>query len=129
MNRAEVTIPSVREGKGWFGGRRPRAGEHNVQQRYRVKPSPCSEGMPCFVVNRVSKKMRVFRCRKSLFFDDGRIDANLHKIIRLMDGKKSLASIAFASGMNMSEFQKSVRRLIDLGLIVPVDEIEIKVPD
>jgi hypothetical protein len=46
-----------------------------------------------------------------------------------MDGKKSLASIAFASGMNMSEFQKSVRRLIDLGLIVPVDEIEIKVPD
>lgn len=65
--------------------------------------------------------MRVFRCRKAYFTDDDRIDADMKKIIQMMDGRKSLASIAFASGMTMGDFQKSVKTLIELDLIVPVD--------
>ena len=72
--------------------------------------------------------MRIFRCQSASLRDDDRVDANMRKIFQLVDGRKSLASIAFASGMTMSEFQKSVKRLIDLGLIVPV-EVEGALPD
>ena len=57
--------------------------------------------------------------------DDDRIDAHMRKIMLLLDGRKSLVSIAFASGMTMSDFQKSVKKLIDLELIVPADSEEI----
>jgi aminopeptidase-like protein len=65
--------------------------------------------------------MRIYRCRSEAFGDDDRIDANMRKIISLMDGRKSLVSIAFASGMTMSDFQKAVRSLIERGLIVSVE--------
>ena len=68
--------------------------------------------------------MRIFRYREAHAIEDGRIDANMRKILRLMDGQKSLVSVAFASGMTMSDFQTSVRRLIDLNLIAPIDEIQ-----
>lgn len=68
--------------------------------------------------------MRVFRCRATNIDDDDRIDENMKKIYRLVDGYKSLASIAFASGMSMTEFQISVKALIDLNLILPADAEE-----
>jgi aminopeptidase-like protein len=68
--------------------------------------------------------MRVFRCRATNIDDDDRIDGNMRKILRLVDGYKGLASIAFASGMSMTEFQKSVKALIDLNLILPADAEE-----
>jgi len=67
------------------------------------------------------KQMRIFRCRTSHIADETRIDAPMKKIIQLVDGRKSLASIAFASGLTMSDFQKAVKMLIDMELIVPVD--------
>lgn len=68
--------------------------------------------------------MRIFRCRKAFCMDDDRIDAHMRKIMLLLDGRKSLVSIAFASGMTMSDFQTSVKKLIDLELIVPADSEE-----
>lgn len=65
--------------------------------------------------------MRIYRCRETQVGDDERIDTNMRRIIQLVDGRKSLASIAFASGMSMSDFQKSMKALIDLKLIVPLD--------
>lgn len=65
--------------------------------------------------------MPIFRCRANHIDEDGSMDENMMKIYGLIDGRKSLASIAFASGMTMTEFQRSVKALIDLDLIAPVD--------
>ena len=65
--------------------------------------------------------MRIFRCRTSPIADDARIDAHMKKIIPWVDGRKSLASVAIASGLTMSDFQKAVKTLIELELIVPID--------
>jgi len=68
-------------------------------------------------------KMHVFRRLAKTPEDDVRIDDNMSKILSLLDGHRSMASIAFASGMSMAEFQKAVKALIDLDLIVPVDAV------
>lgn len=65
--------------------------------------------------------IRAFRCSGNVSEDDDRIDRDMLKILSVLDGPKSLASIAFACGMNMSDFQKSIKALIDLDLIRPVE--------
>jgi len=64
--------------------------------------------------------MVVFRCSESVYANDERIDANMSKILSALDGHRSLASIAFTTGMNMSDFQRSIKALIELDLIEPV---------
>jgi aminopeptidase-like protein len=70
---------------------------------------------------RKSLTMRVFQCSGDISTDDARIDHNMVKILSVLDGQKSLASIAFASGMSMSDFQKTIKALIELDLIVPIE--------
>jgi predicted transcriptional regulator len=64
--------------------------------------------------------MIVFRCSETLNLNDERIDNNMLKILRVLDGYRSLASIAFTTGISMSEFQKAIKALISLGFIRPV---------
>jgi Ni,Fe-hydrogenase III large subunit len=64
--------------------------------------------------------MVVFRCSDAVAADDERIDSNMMEILKYLDGHRTLASIAFITGMNMSDFQKSVKALIALSLIEPV---------
>jgi aminopeptidase-like protein len=64
-----------------------------------------------------SFKMRVFRCSGDVPINDHRLDDNMVKILSVLDGRKSIASIAFASGMTMSDFQKAIKNLIELDLI------------
>jgi len=64
--------------------------------------------------------MVVFRRSETLNMDDERIDSNMFKILSVLDGYRSLASIAFTTGMNMSEFQKAVKALISMDLIRPI---------
>lgn len=68
--------------------------------------------------------MRVFRCSGYVPEDGDQIDYNMIKILSVLDGQKSLASIAFASGMSMSDFQKTIKALIELNLIVPIEAAE-----
>ncbi len=68
--------------------------------------------------------MRVFRCRGSFSEHDDRIDHNMKRILQVLDGNKSLASLAFAAGMSMSDFQKAIKALIELNLIISVDTCE-----
>ena len=72
-------------------------------------------------------KMHVFKCLPDIRPNDARIDGNMMKILNLLDGHKSLASVAFASGMSMTDFQKAVKTLLEMDLIVPVDSGQ-KVP-
>lgn len=65
--------------------------------------------------------MIVFRRSETLDMDDKRIDHNMLKILNVLDGYRSLASIAFTTGMNMSEFQKAVKALISMDLIKPIE--------
>ena len=65
--------------------------------------------------------MVVFRRSETLSADDERIDSNMLKILRALDGYRSLASIAFTTGMTMSEFQKAVKALISMDLIKPIE--------
>ena len=65
--------------------------------------------------------MVVFRCSEQSLKDGDLIDGNMKKIYDLLDGYRSLSSIAFATGMSMSEFQKAIKALIALGLIEPVE--------
>lgn len=65
--------------------------------------------------------MRAFRCSENMSEDDDRIDHDMFKILSVMDSPKSLASIAFACGMSMSDFQKSIKALIELDLILPIE--------
>ena len=64
--------------------------------------------------------MIVFRCSETLNVHDDRIDNNMLKILSALDGYRSLASIAFKTGITMSEFQKAVKSLIAMELIKPV---------
>ena len=61
--------------------------------------------------------MRAFRCSENMSEYDDRIDHDMIKILSVLDSPKSLASIAFACGMSMSDFQKSIKALIELDLI------------
>ena len=65
--------------------------------------------------------MRVFKCSESVSVHDNRIDDHMWKILDVLDGQKNLASIAFASGMNMTDFQQAVKTLIEYELILPVE--------
>lgn len=65
--------------------------------------------------------MVVFRRSETLSMDDDRIDGNMSKILKVLDGQRSLASIAFSTGMNMSDFQKAIKELISMDFIEPVD--------
>jgi len=65
--------------------------------------------------------MRAFRCSGNVSEDDDRIDHDMLKILRVLDRPKSLVSIAFACGMSMSDFQKSIKALIELDLIRPIE--------
>jgi aminopeptidase-like protein len=47
------------------------------------------------------------------------------KILNILDGRKSIASIAFASGMTMSDFQRAIKNLIALDLIEAAEPDEI----
>ena len=64
--------------------------------------------------------MTIFRCSETLDRDDERIDSNMLKILSVLDGHRSLASIAFTTGMSMSEFQKAIKTLISMDFIKPV---------
>lgn len=75
-------------------------------------------------ITRKSLTMRVFQCAGYIPKNDARIDYNMLKILNVLDGQKSLASIAFASGMSMSDFQKTIKALIELDLIVPIEDGE-----
>jgi len=65
--------------------------------------------------------MRVFRCSGDVPDDEDGIDHNMSKILSVLDGPKSMASIAFACGMHMSDFQKAIKALIELDLIRPAE--------
>jgi aminopeptidase-like protein len=68
--------------------------------------------------------MIIFSCSEALDLNDDRIDSNMLKILRVLDGHRSLASIAFTAGMSMGEFQKAIKTLISMDLIKPVKKIE-----
>lgn len=70
-------------------------------------------------------KMRVFRSAGQVPKSDHRIDVNMAKILSVLDGRKSIASIAFASGMTMSDFQRAIKNLIALDLIEAAEPDEI----
>jgi len=72
-------------------------------------------------LKRKSLTMRVFQCSENISENDDRIDDNMIKILGVLDGQKSLASIAFASGMSMTDFQKTIKALIELDLIVAIE--------
>ena len=65
--------------------------------------------------------MRVFKSSESISVHDDRIDNNMWKILAVLDGQKNLASIAFSSGMSMTDFQQAVKALIEFDLILPVE--------
>jgi len=69
--------------------------------------------------------MRVFRCSGDVPKNDQRLDDNMVKILSILDGRKSIASIAFASGMTMGDFQKAIKNLIELDLIEATEPDEI----
>jgi hypothetical protein len=48
------------------------------------------------------------------------LDLNMIKVLRQLDGHKSLASVAFAAGLTMTELQNAIKSLVDLGLIEPI---------
>jgi len=75
----------------------------------------------CMTLKRKSLTMRVFQCSENISENDDRIDDNMIKILGVLDGQKSLASIAFASGMSMTDFQKTIKALIELDLIVAIE--------
>lgn len=64
-----------------------------------------------------SFKMRVFRCSGDVPKNDHRLDDDMLKILNILDGRKNIASIAFASGMTMSDFQRAIKNLLALDLI------------
>lgn len=68
-----------------------------------------------------NRSVRLYRCAENVSENDDRIDSDMKKILQVLNGQKSLASIAFASGIGMSEFQKAIKTLIDLELIIPID--------
>jgi aminopeptidase-like protein len=72
-----------------------------------------------------SFKMRVFRCSGDVPKNDHRLDDNMVKILSVLDGRKSIASIAFASGMTMGDFQRAIKNLIELDLIEATEPDEI----
>ncbi len=49
------------------------------------------------------------------------IDTNMRKVLRQIDGHRSLASVAFVTGLTMIEMQETIRALVEMKLIVPVD--------
>ncbi len=49
------------------------------------------------------------------------IDENMRKVLRQIDGHRSLASVAFVTGLSMTEMQETVRALVEMNLIAPVD--------
>ncbi|MBL0714395.1 MAG: hypothetical protein JJV98_11905 [Desulfosarcina sp.] len=49
------------------------------------------------------------------------IDDNMRKVLRQVDGHRSLASVAFVTGLSMAEMQETINALVDMELIVPVD--------
>jgi aminopeptidase-like protein len=69
--------------------------------------------------------MRVFRCSGDVPKNDHRLDHDMVKILNILDGRKSIASIAFASGMTMSDFQRAIKNLIALDLIEAAEPDEI----
>ena len=72
-----------------------------------------------------SFKMRVFRCSGDVPKNDHRLDDDMVKILTILDGRKSIASVAFASGMTMSDFQRAIKNLIALDLIEAAEPDEI----
>jgi aminopeptidase-like protein len=69
--------------------------------------------------------MRVFRCSGDVPKNDHRLDDDMVKILTILDGRKSIASVAFASGMTMSDFQRAIKNLIALDLIEAAEPDEI----
>jgi hypothetical protein len=47
------------------------------------------------------------------------IDDNMRKVLRQLDGHRSLASVAFVTGLNMTEMQETIRALVEMKLIAP----------
>ena len=45
----------------------------------------------------------------------------MRKVLRQIDGHRSLASVAFVTGLSMTEMQETVRALVEMNLIAPVD--------
>ncbi|MEE4600228.1 MAG: hypothetical protein V2J65_03015, partial [Desulfobacteraceae bacterium] len=66
-----------------------------------------------------------FRCSGDVPKNDHRLDDDMVKILNILDGRKSIAGIAFASGMTMSDFQRAIKNLIALDLIEAAEPDEI----
>ena len=63
----------------------------------------------------------VFTCLDRGPIDCLPIDNNMRKALRQIDGQRSLASVAFAAGLTMTEMQETIRALVQMELIVPVE--------
>ncbi len=49
------------------------------------------------------------------------MDNNMRKVLRQIDGYLSLASVAFAAGLTMTELQEAIGALVLMKLIEPVE--------
>lgn len=56
----------------------------------------------------------VFACSNQDPYDHLPIDKNRHKILRQIDGHRSLASFAFVTGLTMMERQEATRAIVSL---------------
>ena len=63
----------------------------------------------------------IFTCSDRRPIDRLPIDNNMRKALRQIDGQRSLASVAFAAGLTMTEMQETIRALVQMELIVPVE--------
>ncbi len=63
----------------------------------------------------------IFACSDRRSFDCLPIDNNMRKVLRQIDGHRSLASVAFAAGLTMTEMQETIRALVQMELIEPVE--------
>ncbi len=51
------------------------------------------------------------------------IDNNMRKVLRQIDGHRSLASVAFVTGLTMTEMQETIRALVEMKLIAPIGRL------
>lgn len=63
----------------------------------------------------------IFECLNQSQVCSVPIDENMRKVLRQIDGHRGLASVAFVTGLTMTEMQKTIRALVEMELIVPVE--------
>ncbi|MDJ0720636.1 MAG: hypothetical protein QNJ04_03355 [Desulfobacterales bacterium] len=63
----------------------------------------------------------IFACAKQRQAGCLPMDNNMRKVLRQIDGHRSLASVAFAAGLTMTELQEAIGALVLMKLIEPID--------